>query len=512
MPYQAINPQTGQPIGPAYDDATPTQIDAALQAAHSAFPSLRALPPETRAALLEDIADRIEAIGDLLLDIAHQETALPLPRLTGERARTVSQARLFAQVIREGHWLDARIDTPDPARQPLPKPDVRSLLRPIGPVVVFGASNFPLAISVAGADTLSALGAGCPVVVKAHPAHPTTCQLVADAITASVAALGLPTGTFTLLHGRSHEVGHALVTHHRTQAVAFTGSLQGGRALFDAAAARLAPIPVYAEMGSANPVFLLPGALAARATEIAQGYVGSVSLGVGQFCTCPSLVFGLQGPSLDTFTQAAAAAAAAVAPASMLHPGIHQAYRQGIARFESLGLEPLASSAQSPDPAAHQAELRLFAADADLLAQHPDLHDEVFGPSSLIFRCASKAALLDRATELEGSLTATIHGTPEDLADNAELVSLLESKVGRLIFNGYPTGIEVCHAMHHGGPYPATTHSFFTSIGTRSFLRFARPVCYQNWPDAALPKELQDANPLKIPRLVDGQLTSTPLS
>lgn len=498
--FKAFNAATGEALEPSFCEATAADIDRALTLAEEAFEPYRLLPAEKRAAFLEAIADQVEALGDALLERAHAETALPMPRLTGERARATGQARQFAAMIREGSWADARIDRAQPDRAPLPKPDVRSVMVPVGPVVVFGASNFPFAISVIGADTVGALGAGCPVVVKAHPAHPGTCEMVAGAVLAAADQCGLPTGVFSMVHGRGHEVGGALVQHPLTRAVAFTGSLAGGRALYNLACQRPQPIPFYGEMGSANPVFLLPGALAERAAGIAAGYVQSVALGVGQFCTNPALVLGLEGDSLQEFVQEAARLAGDVAPASMLHSGILGSYLEGVReRAESGLLKPLGEALSADD---NLARCQLFTGQAKDALANPDLFfEELFGPSSTIVSCTEPEELERMARQLEGSLTATIHGTEEDLERHSGLIRILETKVGRLIFNGFPTGIEVCDAMHHGGPYPATTHAYFTSIGTRGIHRFVRPLCYQGWPDKLLPAELQDANPMGLRRM-----------
>lgn len=497
---------TGETLAPEFAEATAAEVDECLKLADAAFDALQTAPAEQITTLLEEIASGLEAAGAPLLERTHAETALPLARLVSERGRTVNQTRMFARLVREGSWVQARIDRGDPQRKPLPKPDVRAMLRGIGPVVVFGASNFPLAISVAGTDTVSALAARCPVVVKAHPGHPGTCELIAEVIAAALGKAGLPAGAFSLLQGAGNDVGQALVKHPLTAAVAFTGSHAGGRALFDAAAARERPIPVYAEMGSINPVFLLPSSLDARADEIAQGFIQSVNLGVGQFCTNPGLVLAAASPGLDKFLQATAAAAKGAPPAPMLHAGIHTAYEAGVARLaETSGVSRLASSSGATDT---QAKCTIFTTEANLLEEHPELADEVFGPASLVLRCESPGEMLAFARRLDGQLTAALHGSEQDLLDNAELVRVLERKVGRLIFNGFPTGIEVCAAMHHGGPYPATTHSGFTSIGPAAIHRFVKPVCYQNFPDAALPAELREANPRGITRLVDESLIS----
>ncbi len=509
--FTGFNPATSEALPTEFHEATAKEIDRAMGLAAKAFDELRHTTAEQRATFLETIAAEVDALGDPLLEQAEAETGHPRPRCEGERARATNQARQFAELLRDGSWVDARIDPGDPTRQPLPKPDVRSMMLPVGPIVVFGASNFPLAISVLGADTVSAFAAGCPVVVKAHPAHPGTCELSSRAILSAIEKCGLPEGSYSLVQGRSHETGLSLVSHPETKAVAFTGSLAGGRAIADAAAARRNPIPVYAEMGSSNPIFLLPGALQERAAQIGAGYIQSVTLGVGQFCTCPGLVFGIESEGLANFTAAAAENAAKSPPATMLHPGIYESFWQGVNAIEALeGFSLVGRSAAKPEQGKNHAACSIFETDSASLRDNPQLYDEVFGPVSTITQCANPDELEQFAAQLDGSLTASIHGTPEDLAEHEGLVRILETKVGRLIFNGYPTGIEVCHAMHHGGPWPASSHSHFTSIGTRCIHRFVRPVCYQDWPQQALPRELQDANPSGIWRLVDGERTQSP--
>lgn len=511
-PFQAVNPATSEKIDPVFCEATASDADEALRAADSAFDTLRGAPPEVRATLLDTLAEEILALGDALLERAQAETALPLARLTGERGRAVNQCRMFAALIREGSWAEASIDRAQPDRQPLAKPDVRRVLLPVGPVVVFGASNFPFAIGVIGTDTVCALAAGCPVVVKAHPAHPGTCEMLSRAVFNALRKTGLPDACFSMLHGRGHDIGIELVRHPLTQAVAFTGSLKGGRALMDVAAARPNPIPFYGEMGSVNPVFLLPGALKQRGAQIAEAYVGSVTMGVGQFCTNPAVVLGLQGADLAGFVASAAAAARQVAPQTMLHRGICDAYDAGTAVWHTVaGLKLAGESAAAPEPAATQAACRIFTTTLDVLESNEELSREVFGPCSIVTECPDPASLLRFARSLDGQLTAAIHGTPEDLREFAPLVRVLERKVGRIIFNGFGTGIEPCPSMHHGGPYPAASHSFFTSIGTSSIYRFVRPVCYQGFPDDCLPEALQNANPRGSLRLVDGAYSREPL-
>ena len=505
--FTGLNPATSQTLAPTYTEAAREQINAAATAAAQAFDAYRGLAAEQRAAFLERIADEIVALGDALLERANAESGLPLARLTGERGRTVGQLKQFAALMREGSWVEARIDLAQPERQPLPKVDIRRMLIPLGPVAIFAASNFPLAFSVAGGDTASALAAGCPVVVKAHPAHPGTSEMVARAIVKAAEATGMPAGVFSLVHGVSHEVGATLVKHPLIKAVGFTGSLRGGRALFDAAAQRPEPIPVYAEMGSVNPVFILPGALAERAEALATGMKDSVTLGVGQFCTCPGLAVGINDANFQTFTAKLNEAMAAAAPATMLYPAIAQAYAAGVERLGNVSGVTKTQSATPAEAEKTQAAPTVFTTDATTFNAHHELSEEVFGPSTVVVSCGSRAELESIARNLEGHLTATIHGTAADLAEYKTLVDILATKAGRLIFNGYPTGVEVCPSMQHGGPYPATTDARTTSVGTAAIARFARPVAYQSFPPAALPAELQDENPRGIWRLVDGAMT-----
>ena len=508
--FQAQAPATGKALDGVFGDASHAEADAAMQAADEAYDALRLAPVETRAAFLDTLADEIMALGDALLERAHAETALPIARLTGERGRAMGQCKMFAALIRDGSWAQASIDRALPDRQPVPKPDVRKVLLPIGPVVVFGASNFPFAIGVVGTDTVCALAAGCPVVVKGHPAHPGTCEMLSRAVYAALAKCGLPAGAFSVLHGKGNDIGVTLVKHPLTQAVAFTGSLRGGRALMDVAAARPQPIPFYGEMGSVNPVFVLPQALAQRSAKMAEGYIQSVNMGVGQFCTNPAVVVGLAGDGLNSFVESAAAEAAKVSPASMLHRGICEAYEAGTAVWHTIdGLKLAGESSTAADHAATQAACRIFTTTVDVMENNEELRREVFGPCSIITECADKEEMLRFARGLEGQLTAAIHGTEEDLAEFAPLVRVLERKVGRIIFNGFGTGIEPCPSMHHGGPYPAASHSFFTSIGTSAIYRFVRPVCYQSFPDAALPEALKNEGPTGAFRLIDGKLTQS---
>jgi NADP-dependent aldehyde dehydrogenase len=506
--FRGVNPATRAELDPPYHEATGAEIDRAVGLASEAFEDFRSRPPEQRARLLDAIATEIEKLGDALVERANAETALGVPRLTGERARTANQLRMFARMVEEGSWVQARIDHALPDRKPLPRPDLRRMLIPIGPIVSFAASNFPLAISVAGNDTASGLAAGCPIVIKAHPAHPGTTELVASAVVKAVRDTGMPEGTFSVLHGRGHEVGLALVRHPLVKAVAFTGSLRAGRALFDAANARPEPIPVFAEMGSINPVFVLPGALEQRGRQIAEGLKNSVTLGVGQFCTNPGLVVGVEGEATRAFVGSVAELISATEPATMLYDGIRRAYADGVKSFGAVpGVKVAGRAKNEADAAKTQAAPTVFTADAVTFLGNRRLGEELFGPATLVVTGKSKADLERIAGSLEGHLTATVHGTPQDLEEYRDLIAILETKVGRLVFNGFPTGIEPCNAVHHGGPYPATTDARTTSIGTAAVERFVRPLCYQDFPQAALPAELRDDNPRKVWRLVDGQMT-----
>ena len=496
------SPATGEKLQPGFSAAGPEEIERACNLAWTAFHTYRELDPEARARFLETAADQIMALGDELLERAHAETALPIARLTGERARTVGQLRLFATELRNGGWMGIRIDPAMPDRKPLPRPDLRLRKIPLGPVVVFGASNFPLAFSVAGGDTAAALAAGCPVIVKGHSAHPGTSDLVAQAMTEAVKICKLPEGVFSLLNGNSRALGAGLVAHPHVKAVGFTGSRTGGLALVKIANERPEPIPVYAEMSSINPVVLLPGALSTRAEEMGKGFVASVTLGVGQFCTNPGLVLAMEGPDLDKFIAAASAALGQVAPATMLTPGIHAAYEKGVDKLSNHArVKTLARGAEGSGM--HCGRGALFSIAAEDLLKHPEVTEEVFGASSLVVRCANEKELLNTLEHLEGQLTATIHLTDADLPLASRLLPTLERKAGRVLANGWPTGVEVTHAMVHGGPFPATSDSRTTSVGTLAIERFLRPVCYQDLPDALLPAPLrQDAK--KGPHRYDG--------
>ncbi len=499
--FHATNPATNEALEPAFAFATAEDVDKACALAWAAFDEYRNSSRESRARFLEAIADRIMELGDALIERAMAETGLPRAQLEGERARTIGQLRLFADVVRSGEWLELRFDRALPDRKPLPRPDLRERHIPLGPVAVFGASNFPLAFSVVGGDTASALAAGCPVIAKGHPAHPGTGELVGRAVQAAVIACGMPAGTFSLLLG-AVETGAALVSDPRIKAVGFTGSRGGGMALLRIANARAEPIPVYAEMSSINPVYLLPVAVAERAEKIAHGFVASLTLGAGQFCTNPGLVFALKGRDLDRFLDAAADALKACAPPPMLTPGIHQAYEAGVrALAEHNCVETIARGRVAQG--VNQGQGAIFATDADDFISDPRLGHEVFGSSSLVVRCPDVETLLSVSEKLEGQLTATLHMEPADLAIARRLMPILERKAGRILANGWPTGVEVSHAMVHGGPFPATSESRTTSVGSLAIRRFLRPVCYQDIPADLLPGELRDETSA-LPRLVDG--------
>jgi NADP-dependent aldehyde dehydrogenase len=507
--FSAYNPATNTALSGDFSAAGVVEAQRAAKLAAEAFPAYAATDLETRARFLDAAADAIMAIGDDLIERAMAETGLPRARLEGERGRTVGQLKLFATVVRQGDFLDATVDSALPDRQPAPRPDLRRVNLPIGPVAVFGASNFPLAFSVGGGDTASALAAGCPVIVKGHSAHPGTGELVARAIQSAVKACGLHEGVFSYLPGNDRALGGALVADPHVKAVGFTGSRGGGTALMKIAAARAEPIPVYAEMSSINPVVLMPHALANRGAALAEAFVGSLTIGAGQFCTNPGLVIAVAGPQLDAFAQAAGAALAKSAASTMLTCGIHASYESGVDAFA--GHEAVRTVGRGGDATGpNQAVGALFETDAaHLLADHR-LADEVFGASSLIVRCKDLAEVASVIGKLEGQLTATIQLDPEDEAEAVKLLPVLAGRVGRILANGWPTGVEVCHAMVHGGPYPATSDARSTSVGTLAINRFLRPVCFQNLPDALLPEPLRAANPWGVARRMDGRREASP--
>jgi len=501
--FRAVDPRTGTAMDGDFAEAGARDVADACVIGADAFPALRDLVPDRRAAFLERVAHELEALGDALIDRAAAETGLPRPRLEGERARTAGQLRLFAGVLREGGWMDATVDRAQPDRKPLPRPDLRRVNQGLGPVAVFGASNFPLAFSVAGGDTASALAAGCPVVVKGHPAHPGTGELAARAVRAAAAACDLPAGVFSYLPGAGQALGAALVADPRVRAVGFTGSRAGGLALTRVAQGRPEPIPVYAEMSSINPVILFPAAARSRGQALGAAFVASLTLGAGQFCTNPGLVIALAGSELDGFVEAAAAALRAAPAGQMLTPGIHGAYERGVAALEAhAAVEPVARGPVGDG--AFLARGAIFAADGAALRADPALGHEVFGSSAVVVRARDWLEVAEIVRGLEGQLTATLLFDPEDEPLVAPLLPLLAERAGRVLANGWPTGVEVAHATVHGGPYPATGDGRTTSVGSLAMARFLRPVCYQDVPDALLPPALRDANPLGIARRING--------
>lgn len=488
-----------------FTDATMSEIHQAMEQAWAAFLSYRNFSLSRRAAFMRKIAEELESCGDQLIHTAMAETHLPEARLRGERARTIYQLESYAMACEEGSWLEARIDTANPDKTP-PKPDIRKMLVPLGPVVVFGASNFPFAYSTAGGDTACALAAGCPVIVKAHPAHPRTSQIVAEAVQHAAEKCGVPAGVFTHLFGASVDVGRELVLHPRTAAVGFTGSYLGGKQLFDWANQRQVPIPVFAEMGSVNPIFILPGRLASQHAAIVSQCAASITLGVGQFCTNPGLIIGIEGEALQQFIHDLGKAIKTTPPGTMLHPGIIKAYKEkkGLALLQEQ--VHLVAEAEAP-AAADQALPTLATVSGKAFLENPLLHQEVFGPYSLVVRCQDQQELRQVARHLEGQLTASLMAEEQELREADDLVEIVKNICGRLIMNGVPTGVEVCLSMHHGGPFPATTDSRYTSVGADGIKRFARPLAFQGWSNALLPEPLRNENPLGIWRTINNQLT-----
>lgn len=506
--FTATNPATNDALPTAFSAAGAEHVDAACAAAEAAFDAYRSAAPEARARFLEAIAANIEALGDELITHTEAETGLPRARLEGERGRTAGQLRLFADLIRRGDWNGARLDSALPDRKPLPRADLRQRKIPLGPVAVFGASNFPLAFSVAGGDTASALAAGCPVIVKGHPAHPGASELVAGAIVRAAAETGMPAGVFSLLSGVSNDLGAALAADPRIKAVGFTGSRGGGLALVRIAQARAEPIPVYAEMSSINPVVLAPHALEARTDSLAAGFVGSLTMGAGQFCTNPGLLLALDGPALTRFIDAAARALENAPAGLMLTPRIYDSYAAGVAALgRSACVETHVRGGASGE--ANRGRGALFSVKAADFLKDAHLREEVFGASSVVVRCADENELRTVLDALEGQLTATLHIDADDHDFAARLLPILERKAGRILANGWPTGVEVCHAMVHGGPFPSTSDGRSTSVGTLAIERYLRPVCYQDIPEALLPSPLRSDNPHKLTRLVDGEIQKT---
>jgi NADP-dependent aldehyde dehydrogenase len=506
--FAVINPRTNKELDGVFYKASSKEIDAAAKKAQRAFLQYREISNAERAAFLDCIADEIEAIGTTLVERVMAEAALLEGRVIGERGRTCNQLRMFARLVREGSWVEASVDHGDANRQPMPKPDLRKMLHPLGPVVVFGASNFPLAYSVAGGDTASALAAGNPVIVKGHPLHAGTSELVAKAILNAAKKCKMPDGVFSLIQDNGITTGQELTSHPLVQAVGFTGSLKAGRALFDLANKRKIPIPVFAEMGSTNPVVLTAGALKARGEKLVGMYAGSITNGVGQFCTAPGLFFAEKGSDLNRFKKDLIAALQAITADSMLNSGICQHYEHSVDAVKTVGEVKISEIKQANSGTENLGNAVIAEVSATNFLKFPNLRHEVFGPFALIIECETKAELNAALASLDGQLTGTIMIEDSELADYAEAMSLLKDRVGRLIYNGVPTGVEVNTSMQHGGPYPASTDGRFTSVGDSAMKRFARPIAYQDWPDALLPAQLQEANPLGIWRTVDTKWTT----
>lgn len=484
-------------------EASNDEVNQAAELASEAFKTYSKISGIKKATFLREIANEIEALGDELLQVYSSESGLPNGRAMGERGRTLGQLRAFANHIEEGNWVEASIDTAQPDRQPIPKVDLRKMNVALGPVVVFGASNFPLAFSTAGGDTAAALAAGCPVIVKSHPMHAGTSEMVASAIIKAAKKTGMPNGVFSNLNSSGIEVGQVLVQHSKVKAVGFTGSIKGGRALYNLAAKRDEPIPVFAEMGSINPVILLPKALSNRAEAIAQTYAGSITLGSGQFCTNPGLIIGIKSDGLTNFVNTLAKEIVKIEPSCMLHPNILGAYETNKTKTLSQnGLKVLADYENEVEP--NFARQVVTTVEGDTFLNNSTLHHEVFGPFSLVVQCENEAQLEAVISNLEGQLTGTIISDDNEITKYSNSVSALQNRVGRIIFNGVPTGVEVCPSMQHGGPYPASTDSRFTAVGVDSIKRWVRPFSYQDWPNELLPDELKNENPLNLFRLVDG--------
>jgi alpha-ketoglutaric semialdehyde dehydrogenase len=504
--FVAYNPATGKPLTPSFQEAELRDVEDACRLAAAAFAPFSELAPAARATFLESAAAEIAALADTLIERAIAESGLPRARLEGERGRTLAQLQFHARCVREGGWLDVTIDHALPERQPVPRPDLRRCNVAIGPVAVFGAANFPLAFSVAGGDTSAAFAAGCPVVVKGHPAHAGTGELVARALRSAVGKCGLPAGVFSYLPGAGHELGRALVADPRIKAVGFTGSRAGGLALAAIAAARAEPIPVYAEMSSINPVFLFPAAARARGAELGRAYVASLTQGAGQFCTNPGLVIAVGAGQIDAFVQAAAEALAESPAQQMLGAGIHGGFDRAVGSLLHHQAVQTVARGRSGE-GENLARAALFVTDAAAFVADRTLGNEVFGPSSLIVRTAGLDEAVRLLQGLEGQLTATVLFDAADEESVAALLPRLQQKVGRILANGWPTGVEVCHAMVHGGPFPATSDGRSTSVGALALQRFLRPVCYQNLPDRLLPAAVRELNPYAVPARIDGVLT-----
>lgn len=504
--YATFDPKSNTATEWRFYEATEEEIDTAAKKAAAAFLEYKDFSGKQKAAFLNAIAEEIEVLGDELIATYTKESGLPEGRAKGERGRTMGQLRAFATLLEEGSWVEATIDTAQPEREPLPKVDIRKMLVPMGPIAVFGSSNFPLAFSTAGGDTASALAAGCPVIVKSHPMHAATGELVASAIVKAAQRTGMPDGIFSNLNSSGIEVGKQLVLHPEIKGVGFTGSIKGGTALYKLASERKEPIPVFAEMGSINPVVALPSALAENGADWAAKYAGSITLGAGQFCTNPGLILGVKGASLDAFIGTLGTEIEKLAPTCMLHPNIHGNFEKGKAELsQQAGVDVVASYEDDSQP--NYGKQKVLAVDGADFMNNPKLHEEVFGPFSIVVKCADAEELTAIIDQLEGQLTGTVLGDVSELKTFSKTIDALQRRVGRIIFNGVPTGVEVCPSMHHGGPFPASTDSRFTSVGTSAIKRWVRPVSFQNWPQELLPEALKDVNPLDIMRILDGEHT-----
>ena len=502
--YKTFNPKENKETDWTFYEAIESEIDEAVTLASEAFQTYKNFSGAEKASFLNTIADEIEALGDILIETYTAESGLPEGRARGERGRTMGQLRAFATLLEEGSWVEATIDTAQPDREPLPKPDIRKMLFPIGPVVVFGASNFPLAFSTAGGDTASALASGCPVIVKSHPMHAGTGELVASAIIKAAEKTGMPNGVFSNVNSSGIEVGQQLVKHPKVKAVGFTGSIKGGTALYKLANDRKEPIPVYAEMGSINPVVILPSALEEKGSFWAKQYAGSITVGAGQFCTNPGLLLAVKSNALESFITELGKEISEIAPTPMLHPNICKTYQKGVKTASEQSNTSVVASYDTEASPNFGKQKVLTVAGSEFL-KNPVLHQEVFGPYSIIVQCENDAELKTVLDALEGQLTGTILGNSNELAHKSEIVEALKERVGRLILNSVPTGVEVCPSMHHGGPFPSTTDAKYTSVGVSAIKRWVRPVAYQNWPLELLPNALKNENPLQIMRLINSE-------
>ncbi|MGB6152877.1 MAG: aldehyde dehydrogenase (NADP(+)) [Pricia sp.] len=505
--YHTFDPKQNSDTEWTFHQATKEEIDAAADKAHEAFQVYKTVSGAKKAEFLEAIAEEIEALGDPLIEAYMKESGLPEGRAKGERGRTMGQMRAFATLLKEGSWVEATIDTAQPDREPMPKTDIRKMLVPIGPIAVFGASNFPFAFSTAGGDTASALAAGCPVIVKSHPMHAGTGELIASAVIKAAERTGMPDGVFSNLNSSGNEVGQQLVLHPKIKGVGFTGSIKGGTALYKLANDRKEPIPVFAEMGSINPVVALPSALTEKRDDWATQYASSIMLGAGQFCTNPGLIIGIKSTALDGFINTLGKEIEKLEPTCMLHPNIHKNYEKGKKELSGQGGTDTVADYEA-DVAPNVARQKVLSVNGANFLKNTKLHQEVFGPFSIVVRCADIGELEQILHKLEGQLTGTILSNAEEIKKYPKIIDALQSRVGRIIFNGVPTGVEVCPSMQHGGPFPASTDSRFTSVGTSAVRRWVRPVAFQNWPEALLPDALKNENPLGISRIVNEKHTN----